>query len=171
MLGCEMPYELWNIVYTVPQRRQLDRKHVQPIIKVAPEFPCSHHFREVSMRCGNEPDIGLDCAIRAESFELSLLQCTEQFGLQLHRDIADFIEEERSAISQFQAADLLRNCARECTALVTEKFALQQAGGNRRAIELHEGLMLSVASVVDGTGNQFLACASLAKNQNGRVRF
>ena len=44
----------------------------------------------------------------AEPLELLLLQHAEQLGLQLQRDVADLVEEQRPLVGQLEAADLLR---------------------------------------------------------------
>ena len=43
----------------------------------------------------------------AQALELLLLQHAEQLGLQLRRDVADLVEEQRPLVRQLEAADLL----------------------------------------------------------------
>ena len=52
---------------------------------------------------------------------------------------------------------------------MTEQFAFQEIKGNSRAIQLDECTPASRACFVNGLGNQFLAGAGFAVNQNGRV--
>ena len=45
----------------------------------------------------------------AQALELLLLQDAQQLGLQRRRDVADLVEEQRAAVGQLEAADLLRD--------------------------------------------------------------
>ena len=53
--------------------------------------------------------------------------------------------------------------------LVAEQLALEQARGNRRAVQLDEGARATAAQVVDRAGDQLLAGPRLALNQDRRV--
>ncbi len=52
---------------------------------------------------------------------------------------------------------------------MAEELAFEEAGGDRRAVHLHEGAVLSTAHVVDGTRHEFLAGPRLPKDEDGRV--
>ena len=54
----------------------------------------------------------LDGAVAAQPLELPLLQNAQQLGLQLQRNIADLVQEQRAVVRQFEAPDLLRDGAR-----------------------------------------------------------
>ena len=49
----------------------------------------------------------------ADSLEGAFLQNAEQLGLHFEGDVADFVEEERAAVGQLEAADLVAVGARE----------------------------------------------------------
>ena len=66
----------------------------------------------------------------AKPFELLFLQNAEQLGLERRRNIAYFIQEERTFVSQFEAANLLRYGPGERAFLVPEEFTLQQIQGS-----------------------------------------
>ena len=70
----------------------------------------------------------------ADALELLLLEDAQQLRLQLERDVADLVEEERAAVRQLEAPDPLRDGAGERAALVAEELALEQArSGWRRS--------------------------------------
>ena len=52
---------------------------------------------------------------------------------------------------------------------MAEQLALQQPGGDGRAVELDEGAVPARAQVVQGAGDQFLARARLAADEHGGV--
>ena len=62
----------------------------------------------------------------AERFELAFLQHAQQFRLQFERQFADFVEEDRAAVRQGEAAFASRRGARERAAFVAEEFAFDQ---------------------------------------------
>src|SRR6185436_5431682 len=104
-----------------------------------------------------------------QTLELLLLQDAEQLGLQLQWYLADLVEENSTAISQFEAPQFLGNGAGEGAFLVAEKFAFQQSGGDRSAVELHERAALARAQFVNGSRNQLFARAGFTADQDGRV--
>src|SRR4029077_14511163 len=92
------------------------------------------------------------CASKA--FELPLLQSAQELGLQVHRNIADFIEEQSAVISQFEAAALLDQRSRERTFFMTEQFALPQSRRNGRTVEADECSRTARAPIMNGPGDQ-----------------
>ena len=59
------------------------------------------------MRGRHQAHVHLDRLRAAEALELLLLQHAQQLGLQLRRDVADLVEEQRPLVRQLEAADLL----------------------------------------------------------------
>ena len=124
---------------------------------------------QVAIGGGDQAHIGADGARAAQALELALLQHAQQLGLQLERNLADFVEEHGAAVGQLEAADALRDGAGERALLVAEQFAFQQAGGNGGAVQLDEGALPARAEVVDGARHQFLAGAGFAVDQHGGI--
>ena len=50
-----------------------------------------------------------------------------------------------------------------------EEFAFQQPRGDGSAVQLDEGIGLALAKIVDGPGDQFLACSGIAVDQDRRA--
>src|SRR5262245_46410232 len=69
-------------------------------------------------------------------------------------------------MSQFEADNTLREGPSKRNLFVTEQFAFQQARGNRRTVQLHEGVGLARAELMNGTRDQFLARAGLAPDEH-----
>ena len=73
----------------------------------------------------------------AEPLECALLEHPQQLGLQLERQVADLVEEQRAAVGQLEAArPSRRDGAGEGALLVAEQLALEQAGGQRGAVDV-----------------------------------
>src|SRR5260370_25885539 len=73
-------------------------------------------------------------------------------------------------MSEFEAAQLLRDRSCKGAALVSKQFAFYQAGGNGGAIELHKGGHGTGAQVVKGPGDELLAGTGFSLNEHGRPR-
>jgi hypothetical protein len=89
--------------------------------------------------------------------------------LQLERHITDFVQKQSAAIRQLETPCSLHVRTGESAALVTEKLALEQRTRNRRAVQGHKRLLLTLAAFVDRTSNEFLARAGLAQQQHSGI--
>ena len=87
--------------------------------------------------------------------------------MQLERDVADFVEEERAPIGELEATDFLVDGTGEGAALVAEEFGFEKTGRNGGAIHFDEGTLFARAEIVDGAGDDFLAGAGFAEDENG----
>ena len=70
---------------------------------------------------------------------------------------------------QFEAANTLREGPCKSTLFVPEQFVFKQARGNSRTVQLHEGMCLTRAELMNGAREQFLARAGLAADEHCRL--
>ena len=105
----------------------------------------------------------------AQPLEFPLLQNAQEFRLQLQRDIADFIQKQRTLVCQLEPANLLSDRTGEGAALVAKKFAFEQPAGNGSAVELYKRPVLPAAAIVNGARDKFLAGARLSQQEHGRI--
>ena len=96
-----------------------------------------------------------------------LLQRAEDLRLEVQRQIADLVEEQRPAVRQLELAQLLPVGASEGAALVSEQLALHQVGGNGWEVHGDERTGPPVAPGVDVARQHFLAGAALTGHQHG----
>src|SRR5262249_19759801 len=75
----------------------------------------------------------------ADALEAPLLEHPQELGLAALGQLADLVEEQRAAVGQLEAADLLVRGAGEGALLVAEELALEERLGQRRAGEADEG--------------------------------
>src|SRR5882724_1313840 len=129
-------------------------EYIEAVVEIHSEQLLGDQTGEVLIGCGHHAHVDMTGMRAAQSFELLLLQDAQQLRLQLKRNIADFIQEQRAAIRRFEAAQFLRHCAREGAPFVTEELAFEQSERNRRAIQLHKRAMPAPAVVVDSLRNQ-----------------
>src|SRR5690348_3063275 len=101
------------------------------------------------MSRGYDPDIHVLGPRAAQPLELPLLQDAQELRLQLQRNIANFIQKQRSLIRQLDPANLLSDGAGKGAALVAKQFTFEQATGNGSAIKLHQDSVFPVAAIVN----------------------
>ena len=106
----------------------------------------------------------------AQPLELALLQHAQQLGLHFQGQLAKLIQEDRGAVRELEASDLAHQRTGERAFLAAEQLALHQCRGQRGAVDLDHYPAAARAKPVYGLGDQFLACARLARNKHGRIR-
>ena len=99
----EVPDQARDVVGPIAKRRQRDGKHAEPVIEVGPEPPLGHGGFEVDVGGGDDPHVDAARPRRSDALEFPLLQHAQQLGLELGLQIADFVEEDRAAVSQLEA--------------------------------------------------------------------
>ena len=63
--------DLFDVAFTLPQRRHQNLYHVQPVKQIFPEFPVAHHRRKIAVGRRNQPDIHLDLLAAAQPDDAS----------------------------------------------------------------------------------------------------
>ncbi len=97
----------------------------------------------------------------------AIVQIFEQLGLQSQRQIADFVQEERTLVGQFeQPRFALLAGPGKGPALIAEELRLQQTFRQGRTIDGDERLFAPAAVHVDKPGHQPLARSRLSQNQD-----
>src|SRR5438876_2269562 len=165
----EVSDERRNVLWPLAERWKRDREDVQAIVQIVPERAGGDHLFEVPVRGCDYSDVDALRTRATEPLELPLLEHPQQLRLQLERDVADLVEEERSAVGQLETADPLRDGPGESAALVAEELALEQPRRDGGAVDLDERPPSAPAQVVKGAGDQLLAGARLAADEHGRV--
>ena len=77
-----------------------------------------------------------------DALDLAALERAQQLGLQVQRQLADLVEEERAAVRLLEGAPCARrDRAGERALLVAEQLALDELLGDGRAVDRDEGLL------------------------------
>ena len=158
-----------DIVAALAQRRQFDVEDIEPVEKVGAELALLDQLFQILVGGGDAAEVHLDDLVAAHARDLALLQNAQQIGLRLQADVANFVEENRSAFGNFELAFLAVLRAGERAFLVSEEFALEQRLGQRAAVNGDQRMESSRAGMVDRARHQFLAGAAFARDQHGRV--
>jgi hypothetical protein len=165
----EVFYQRRDIIFAFPQWRQDDGENIEPVIKIGTELPRLHHAPQVLVGRRDNAHVDLNGAGAAQALELLFLKYAEKLGLQFQRKISDFIQKQRTPVSQLEAACGLGHRSRKGASFMTEEFALQQVTGKRRAIESHKTVLAPRASLVDRSCDHLFAGTGFALNQNRGV--
>src|SRR5882757_6731055 len=170
-LAAESLHEIANqqgeIFGTLAERGNLNGENIQAVIEVAAKGALGNAFRKILIRGGDHADVHALRAIAAEPFEFLLLQHTKKLRLKFEGKVADFVEEERAAVGEFEAADFLIDGPGERAALVAEKLGFEKAAGNGGAIDFNEGAIAARTEIMDGAGEELLAGAGFAEQEDG----
>src|SRR5262245_36005299 len=94
-----------DVIRALTQGGHADRKDVQPIEEIAAKRARPDRGWQVTIGGGDDADVDLHRRSSPDALELTLLQDTEQCDLRLHRQFANFVEEDRSAVRQLEAAE------------------------------------------------------------------
>src|SRR4029077_5026916 len=121
------------------------------------ESPSCDRSRQITICRRYQTDIHRDRMIAPHSLEFPLLEYTQQGDLCFHREIADFIQKERAAISGFESTYAPLKSAGECSLFVTEEFRSDQRLWNRGTVDADKSASCAFRSTMQGTSNQFLA--------------
>ena len=81
------------------------------------------------------------------------------------RQLADLVEEDRSAVGRLEQPALLGDGAGERASLVPEQLALEQRLRERRAVQTEERLVGARRLTVHGFGEHLLADPGLARGR------
>ena len=99
----EEPHQPRDVFEAFLQRRQLDRIHAQAVVQVGAERALGDRGLEVAMRRRNHADIDRLRARRPDALELAFLQHAQELHLDVRRQIADLVQEDRAAVGQLEA--------------------------------------------------------------------
>src|SRR5262245_25283358 len=166
----EMASEERYVVSPLAERWDVNREDTEPVEEVLPE-PAGFHFpRQIAVGGRDEASVHAPRMVLADALDAAVLRGAEQLGLEVDRDLAYLVQEQRSTIGQLKASHAVLGRSREGALDVAEELALEQLTGDRRAVDLDQAPAAAATPVVDGLGNQFLSGAALAQDQDRRVR-
>ena len=116
----EVEREWRNVFSSISQRRNNDRKHVQPVVEILPEPAGGDLLTQIPIGCRNQPKIGPDRLQATDALEFLGLKDPQKTGLNVHGHVADLIQKQCSTVGQLKPADLPGPGTGERSCLVTE---------------------------------------------------
>ena len=93
----------WDVLKPLAERCQFDGKHAQAVEQILTESSFGCFFTQVAVGGRDDSDVQSPRLLFTNAFQFTFLQYPQQFGLQVQRDLADFVQNQRPAIGQFEA--------------------------------------------------------------------
>src|SRR5580765_3646539 len=90
--------EVRNIFPSLPQRRKRNGNYVETVIKIRAKASLFHRFIQVAIRRRDDFHVDLDGFHPSYALKLSLLEKSQELGLNFGGNIADLIEKDRSTM-------------------------------------------------------------------------
>src|SRR6185369_13749332 len=91
-----------DVLRALAQRRDVDARHREPEIEIGPEGPLIGLGAQVAVGRGDDADVDLDVLLAADAAERPPLEDAEQGRLDRQRQLADLVEEDRSAVRELE---------------------------------------------------------------------
>jgi hypothetical protein len=120
---------------------------------------------EVDVRSGDDPDLHALLPRGTHGSDGTDLERAQEAGLKRARELADLIEEQRAAVGLLEHAEAALRRAREGALLVAEQLAFDELGGDRAAVQRHEGAA-AAALIVESARDQLLAGARFSDDEH-----
>ncbi len=158
------------IRHAFAQRGHRDRHDVQPIKEVLAKLAFAHELLGIAMGCRQDPNVDRYGLIAAHTFDFALLQHAQQGDLNVRRKVANFVQEDRTAICRLEASEMALRGARESAFFMAEELRRDERSRDCAAIDADKGTRRSLGTPVDSAGNEFFARSCLAQDEHGRVR-
>src|SRR4029450_1207871 len=99
-----------------------------------------------------------------------LFEETEELALELRRELADLVDEDRAAVRRLEPSGLVLPGAREGALHVAEELALHQMLGEGRTADRDERSRRARAPPVNRRRQHVLAGSALAREEHRHVR-
>ena len=158
-----------DVVGTLAERRQVNRHQVDAVEQIFAELAARDHGGQRPVGRRDDAHVDFTALARAEHLEGAVLQHAQHLDLRRRIEIADLVEEDRAAVRHLEAALAVDAGVGERAAHVAEHLALEQRRRHAAEVHLDERLADAPAVAVDGLGDQLLAGAALAGDQDRGV--
>ena len=146
-LAREVGEQRRHVLRPLAQRRQVQAHHVEPVEEVGAELALLDRLLERLGGGGDDADVHLARLAPADPADLALLEHAEQLGLQVERQVADLVEQQRALVRQLEQAgrsavapvnapfawpnsSLSSSCSGIAAQLMAVKLALAPAGSS-----------------------------------------
>src|SRR5207248_11064836 len=153
-----------DVVPALPERRDGERHHLEPLVEVLAEAACGDLRGEIAVRRGEDAGPYRDPLDAANPLELALLQDAKELRLQVLGKLADLVEEEAAVVGELELPDLGRHRAGEGALLVAEQLALEERVDDGGAVDGDERPRCR-AVAVDDPGDELLARSALSLDE------
>src|SRR3954463_1494099 len=164
-IGDESAEKRHDVLGTLPQRRDPEREDGEPVIQIFAEATFLGCLAQIAVCRGKDAHVDGDRQRATEAGDFPLLEDAEELRLQIERQFANLVEEERSFLRLLEAARAARGRAGVGALLGSEQLALEELRRNRGAVHRHEAA-LATRRQVERARHALLARARLALDED-----
>ena len=157
------------VVAQIPQRWRGQGKDRQAMVQIGPELAAPYRPAQIPVSGGNNACPGLPGLGFADALIFAVLQYTQQLGLEVDGQLANFVEKERATARVLEVAGLAVAGAGKGPFRIAEQRGFDQRGRDGRAIEGEKRFPRARRQVMQGGGDQFLAAARFTFDQGGET--
>ena len=105
--GDEMPLQQRQILLALRQARHLDLHHRKPVIQILAKMFFGDGGAQIVIGGRDHAHIHLARGQRSHALHFLVLQHAQQLGLRRQRHVADFVQEQRAAVSVFEQSGFI----------------------------------------------------------------
>jgi hypothetical protein len=150
--GQEVLREVNDVRAPLAERRQAKGHDRKPVIEVLAEAVGAHRRQQVGVARGDDPDVDGLGAGRPEPADGAVLQDLQELRLEPIGQERDLVEEQGAVVCRLEQPGLGLARVRERPALEPEQLRLEQGIGDRRAVDVQEGVGGAPPLVMERTG-------------------
>ena len=158
-----------DVLPAIPEGRETEGKHGQPVIEVLPEASPSDFLVQVLIGRGDDPDVDRNRFCPADLGDLLLPEDPEQLDLGFEGQLADLVQEDRPVAGLLELARRFRPGVGEGPPDMAKELGFDEVPGNGPAIDDDERAVLAGAGVMDGPGDELLAGPALPGDEDRAV--
>src|SRR4030042_4332094 len=166
----EMRGQKWNIVFSFTKGGNKNGNDIESVIKIFSEGAPLHLIGQIFVCRSDHPDVHLPGLLSPDPLKTMILQDPKEQDLGGRRNLANFIEEDRSPISHFKPANLSPDGPGERPFFMTEEFTFQQVLRIGRTISDDKGFVLPIAVEMNCPGDQLLSCSAFPLDEDSGIR-
>src|SRR5712692_1749686 len=157
--------ERQDIGAALAERRNCERKNVEPEKKIFAEATCRHRSGKIDVGEGDKARFDAQGFRAAEAFEPALLQNAEELALRCRRERGDFIENDAAVAAELEAAELALDRAGKGAAFVAEEFAFDELRRKTGTIDFQERRVTSRTEFMNQPGEMVFTGAAFTGDQ------
>src|SRR2546423_1360269 len=143
----------------IPSRRAASERlpfAVSSMARAAARWISASWGGKVGVGCRDDADVDRPRGGGTQAPHALLVEGAQQLALELGRQVVHFVEEHGSSLRDLEQSGFGGLGVRERAALVSEQLALEQRGGDIRAVELHGPNCPTRPPTVDGSRPQLI---------------
>src|SRR5438552_3487761 len=157
-----------NVLGPFAQGWQPDGNDVDAVVEIIAKPLFLDRPLQVHVGCDDEPKPRLDGLHATDALDFTLLNGTQQFGLQVQPQFPDLVEKERTVGCELELPEPLLVSAGEGPSLVTEQCTLRQFMRDGRQVHRHKRRLRVAALAVYESRQKLLPRPALAQNEDRR---